>query len=199
VLVTTEMLATPRYMILATSRYERLKRFYFELKAIGVLEGLTPPSPDAAPFAGPPVRLVNRGLGQYMLRVIENILRRLGHPLTGLVLLSMAKANAEHLDAPAKRVEGPIPDSVRRPVPVLALARRLGLPPETVRRHVRSLEAGGYCRRVPGGRLAALEKLDSDEGGPGLPANLANVMRLMDHLSAFGALAYWEAEASRTA
>lgn len=194
VLVPAALLTGPFYTITAVARYERLKRFYFELKAMGVLGGMAELAAQAQPFDSAPVRLVNRALAEYMLRVVENILKRLGHPLTGLILLEMARANSEHLEDDDKQIEGPIPDDMRRPIPTLALARRLGLPAETVRRHVRSLQRGGYCQRRRGGLLAALEQLGREEGGPGLSANLMNVMRLFNRLATHGVLAQWDRE-----
>ncbi|THD79364.1 MAG: ArsR family transcriptional regulator [Phenylobacterium sp.] len=194
VMVPSAILDGPFYRVIALARYERLKRFYFDVKALGALATLAMPA-DPPTFDDVPVRSVNRAISEYMLRVIDGTMRRIGDPLTGLILLEMARANAEHLPDDDMQIEGPTPDLGRRPVRTLVLAKRLGLPSETVRRHVARLEKGGFCRQVDGGRLAALEQLgQGEEGGHGLAENLINVQRLFSRLATLGVLAYWEAE-----
>ncbi|HEX3700968.1 MAG TPA: hypothetical protein VHV27_09875 [Phenylobacterium sp.] len=195
VVVPASVVSDPLYLMLAAARYERLKRFYFDLKALGAMAGVGGGSARIPALAEPPIRIGNRVISEYMLRVMDTIMRRVGDPLTGLILLEMARANAEHLATEAVDVEGPVADAVRRPIRTLALAKRLGLPSETVRRHVATLEAGGFCRRIEGGRLAALEQLGQGEaGGHGLADNLMNVQRLFAKLASLGVVAYWEAE-----
>jgi DNA-binding Lrp family transcriptional regulator len=191
VLISAARVSDPAYVLIATARYERLKRFYFEVRDLVPQAG-----PAAAPpLAAPPVRIANRLISEYMLRIIDLMMRRLGDPVTGLILLEMGRANAEHLGGGAVDVEAPMPDAARIPIRTLTLARRLGLPPETVRRHVARLEAEGLCRKVAGGRLAALEPLSREETGVhGLGDNLANVQRLIGKLAALGVTAFWEAE-----
>jgi hypothetical protein len=122
-------------------------------------------------------------------------MRRIGDPLTGLILLEMARINAEHLSSDETVIEGPVPDIVRNPIRTLALAKRVGLPSETVRRHVARLEKIGFCRRTDAGWLAALEQLgQGDDGGHGLAENLQNVQRLFGKLAGLGVVAHWEAE-----
>lgn len=193
--VPSSALSHPMYVITAVARYERMKRFYFELKEMGVLENLPAPDSAAPPLRAPPVRLVNRLIGEYMLRIIEVFMARLGDAVTGLVAMEMGRANAEHLDEAARQVEGPMPDDLRKPIAMLALAKRLRLPPETVRRHVNRLEELGLCHKVPGGRLAEIRELQgTGEGHSPIGWNLMNMMRLMARLSAFGVLTYWDAE-----
>ncbi|MDB5417842.1 MAG: hypothetical protein JWP50_1261 [Phenylobacterium sp.] len=196
VYVPTLTVDDPFRLAAATYRYERLKAFYLELKALGALDDVSVRPPEAPTYPAPPIRAGVRLISEYTLRVIDQIMRRLGDPLTGLILLEMARANAEHLPSGATRIDRPMPDAQRKPIPVLALSRRLGLPPETTRRHVRRLEAEGFCRRVRGGRLAALEQLGQrGDGAHGLDENLHNVQRLFAKAAALGVLAYWEDEA----
>jgi DNA-binding MarR family transcriptional regulator len=127
-------------------------------------------------------------------------MRVVGDPLSGLILLEMGRANAEHLDAIDRQVEGPIPDERRTPISALELARRCGFPAETVRRHVQKLEEGGFCRRVRGGRLAAVERFRQRTAeGAGLAENLSNLLRLFQKCAVLGVLAHWEAEAAAAA
>ncbi|MDB5494570.1 MAG: hypothetical protein JWP86_1907 [Phenylobacterium sp.] len=196
VYVPTLAVDDPFRLAMATYRYERLKAFYLELKALRALDDVPVRPPDAPTYPAPPIRAGVRLISEYTLRVIDQIMRRLGDPLTGLILLEMARANAEHLPSGTTRADRPMPDALRKPIPVLALSRRLGLPPETTRRHVRRLEAEGFCRRVRGGRLAALEQLGQrGDGAHGLDENLHNVQRLFAKAAALGVVAYWEDEA----
>lgn len=195
-MVPSGALGHPMYVMTAVARYERMKRFYFELKGMGVLEEMPAPDPSARPLQGPPVRLVNRLVGEYMLRIIEVFMGRLGDAVTGLVAMEMGRANAEHLDDAARQVEGPMPDDLRKPIAMLALAKRLRLPPETVRRHVKRLEDLGLCHKAPGGRLAEIRDLRGPDGYSPIAWNLMNMMRLMSRLSAYGVCAYWDAEAA---
>lgn len=184
------------YRIVATALYERVRRFYFELKALGALSGLPLMPAEAPRHEQPPVRLVNRQLSEYSLRMIDSLMKRLGDPVSGMILLEMASANIEHLTAAELAVEGPLSDDQRFPTRALTVARRLGLPPETVRRHIATLEKGGFCRRVKGGLLAAPEQMGrSSDGAHGVFDNFANLHRLFTRLGQLGVLAYWEEEA----
>lgn len=188
------------YRVVAVAHYERTRRFYFELKALGALADVNPRPAEAPRHESPPVRLANRLLSEYSLRMIDSLMRRIGDPVSGMILLELAKANIEHLDEAELSVEGPLPDSRRMPIRALALAKRVGLPPETVRRHVATLEKGGLCRRVRGGLLAAPEQLGrGEDGSHGVFDNVANLHRLFSRLAQFGVLAYWEDEARAAA
>jgi DNA-binding Lrp family transcriptional regulator len=196
VLVPPRVIDNPAHMAAAIARYERLKAFYFELKALNVLEGIAPRPPEGLTHARPPVRAANRLISEYTLRVMDAIMRRLGDPLTGLILLEMGRANAEHLTPEQQAQEIPMSDAERKPIPTLTLAKRLGLPPETVRRHVRALEERGFCRQVRGGRLAAVEQLVREGGGHGLAENLQNIQRLFTRCATLGVTGFWEDEAA---
>jgi DNA-binding Lrp family transcriptional regulator len=195
VYVPAAALQGPAHETLLIARYERLKQFYFELKALEVFQGVNLAPPGAPVLTSPPVRAGNRAISEYSLRVIEGIMRRIGDPLTGILLLEMTRANAEPTDRAHFAMDAPLPDMLRVPVTTLTLARRLGLPAETVRRHVAKLDALGFCRKTKGGRLAALEQLGQGNNGEhGLADNLINVQRLFAKCAALGIVPYWEAE-----
>jgi DNA-binding Lrp family transcriptional regulator len=196
VMVPSAAVNNAAYLWLATARYERLKRFYGDLKALGAIGALPPPM-DPTPFQAAPVRLANRVVSEYFLRFSDAIMRGLGDPVSGLLLLEMARANAEHLTAAEMAHDGPIPDELRRPVRPHALARRAGLPSETVRRHLAKLETDAFFRKVDGGLLADLEQVAARTAtGGGLAENLTNVNRMFGKLASLGVVAFWEAEAS---
>jgi DNA-binding Lrp family transcriptional regulator len=196
VMIPAAVVNNAAYLIFAGIRYERLKQFYFDLKALGALQNLPAPA-EGPPFDAPPARIAARVISEYFLRVVDSIMLGIGDPVAGLLLLEMARANGEHA-APEERLrDGPIPDDLRRPIRPHALARRVGMPAETVRRHLAKLDETGFCRRVPGGLLAALEQLgERTADGYGLATNLVNVQRMFVKLATLGVVAYWEQEAS---
>jgi AraC-like DNA-binding protein len=198
VFVPNTALDSPPYRAAAMVRYDRLKAFYFELKALGAMDAPALRPNDVPSYRSAPIRAANRAIGEYLLRVVETVMRSVGDPLSGLILLEMGRANAASLDPIDLQVEGPIPDSRRTPISMLELSRRVGLPPETVRRHVKALEADGLCRAVKGGRLAAVERLmrGAPEQGGRLAENLHNLQRLFAKCAAVGVLAHWEIEAA---
>lgn len=69
-------------------------------------------------------------------------------------------ANVRHLDeAPTaegrfRSVDDIVPDAHRRPTSVRAVSIALGIPYETTRRHIATLESMGLCRKVGGGIIA---------------------------------------------
>jgi DNA-binding Lrp family transcriptional regulator len=191
VLVPQAALATPEYEALILARNARLQRFYFDLRAIEVLSPIDGASGAPQPKAAP-VRAADRLLGDYVMRFVDCILQRIGDPLTGLVLLDMARANIEHLTVAEVEATIPIADSQRRPVPNTRLAQRLNIPIETLRRRVLFLEREGFCRRTRQGSAV----LSAGIGRPGVTSlfveNAANVQRLFTQLDRLGILAAWD-------
>ncbi len=85
-----------------------------------------------------------------------------------LVFIAAAQAGTEHLRERGDNVElvsGEFfPDEMRRPVSVSALARSLGIPVETTRRHVVQLAETGFARRTgSGGVIVTSEVLAREE------------------------------------
>lgn len=85
-----------------------------------------------------------------------------------LVFIAAAQAGTEHLrgqddylDLLASEF---FPDEVRRPISVSALARMLGIPVETTRRHVVKLAKTGFAQRTEaGGVIVSSEILRREE------------------------------------
>jgi predicted transcriptional regulator len=96
------------------------------------------------------LRQLGRFSTDFVLRAVDSM-RGLfaGELLSGLIFMAIGAANVRHITqgpaGPYADLDDPPPDSERRPISALALSRELGIPAETVRRHVRRLEQEGYC------------------------------------------------------
>lgn len=187
-LVPLALLATPRFEAIGLARYQRLERFYRDLMAAGALPDL-PEATEALPAGGPPVRIANRILAEYLMRSIESIMRRIGDPLTGLLLLHVIGANTEHLATQEVGSEG----GVLRPVRINRLAERLNVPAETARRHALLLVRAGYCSRTPEGIIGRAERLARPEMSGLLDENQVSIRRMFTHLARYGVLEDWKA------
>lgn len=194
VTVPSAVLTTPMVQMMAVARYERLKRFYLDLRTVELLPQLEASQANADAMSDvTPVRTVNRLLSEYMMRFIDSVMRRVGDPLAGLILLGLLQANTEHLTLAEQEVVTPIPDHLRKPVSVAAMGKRLNIPAETVRRRILWLEDQGFCRRtskgfiVPGVVRPGLLGVLTD--------NVADVNRMFNKLNRLGLLAAWDQEA----
>jgi DNA-binding Lrp family transcriptional regulator len=195
VYVPQEVLMSPEHMAGSFAAYELLRRFYYRLKDLGALRGF----PDASP--APPsdlVRAILRVFADYFLRVVDAVTRNVGDIIAGLVLLGILTANTEHLpdgEAGAEGVQAEdfVSDALRRPVSVAALARRLRLPEETVRRHAAQLVADGRCVRTPQGYVIPAEALARPVWVGLMAENLSHLNRMFSDLAYLGVLAGWDA------
>lgn len=150
--------------------------------------GVVPPPADTSQL---PHRAMARVSAGYCLRCLDEI-RQLfaGDLLTGLVYCAVVDANTRYLDELPVRaymdLEDHVPDEARRPISALALAARTGLPRETVRRHLRKLEALGALRCVPGGVIAHQAHLRGPDVVAATMRNAANLRLLVQELNAIG-------------
>ncbi|WP_304165175.1 helix-turn-helix domain-containing protein [Phenylobacterium aquaticum] len=96
------------------------------------------------------LRQLGRFSAEYILCAVDGMKALFGGELlSGLIFMAITAANVRHItDAPGDlyaELDTPPPDTERRPISAMALSRELGIPAETVRRHVRQLERDGYC------------------------------------------------------
>lgn len=84
-----------------------------------------------------------------------------GNPTRAVVLLTATYASTRSISRPVRATpDGFVVNEQRRPASVAELARLAGLPPETVRRHVRYLEREKLLTRTSdGGVLVLAENL----------------------------------------
>ena len=178
----------------AIARFERTRQLYRDLLSIGVCP---PPEARETParlHAEAPVRLTNRLVGEYSLRIVDALMRSTGDLFRGLIVLQIARANGEHLDDLSFNPDAPLTDAERVPVAASALARRLRMPNETVRRHVKSLLADGLILRVKGGLILSTEGILGTGLGVVAHENAANIRRLFTRLDQMAVLAWWDGE-----
>lgn len=203
VIIPAGPLNSPFYRMGAEANYGLVRRLYFRLRGVGLLENL--PRPNGPPFDpdNPPVRLVIRLSSDYLLRLAEPVSQHMGDLVTGLILMDMIHANTEHLpDTEAGApdggwsAEGFVPDRARRPVRVASLAERLGIPQETVRRHVQRLIDADQCERKEDGYLVPARILARAPFVRFMLDNQSHLYRMYAGLADFGVLPEWEREIS---
>lgn len=148
-----------------------------------------PQSSDPESLTGDGARAAVRLGADYLLRSLQ-MLGELseGHMLTGLISLAIVQANTGHLEGSGayRNLSDLPPDSVRRPVSVLAIANSLGLPYETTRRHIDKMIQAGQATRVNGGIIVPASALESPRHQELLAAHLTNLRRLVRGLAAAG-------------
>ncbi len=98
-------------------------------------------------------RFVNRlGLDLFIRTAVALAELFRGDALRGLIFVSTAHLNVSHLNSPRVlnplATDGLFPDALRRPTSAYAVAKFLGLPRETVRRHLLALVEVDYATRT---------------------------------------------------
>ena len=180
VIVPTAVLASDAVLRSDEVHWHSFWRMIDDLRAIGFDFKVMTGQPDIGPELivepgwalvgneGPPKRLVSRiVLGFYLQAIVGASLPFNGDWLSCAVFAAIMSANSEEIarDSDAAwryaHADTPPPDTARRGATVLGAARRLGVPYETVRRHVRSLIAQGRIERTEGGLLASMTYMQS--------------------------------------
>lgn len=189
VVVPQRVVSSPEHMVRAFAGYERLRVFYYRLRDLDLLPEFPAQSPTAEPDVL--VRAILRLFADYFLRTVDAVTQNVDDLVGGLVLLGIFRANTEHIPDTVRGGEEPgqhISDSLRRPVSVTALADRLRLPRETVRRHVARLVEEGRCERVRGGLVISPRPLWLQV----VAENLADLRRMFAALAQLGVLTAWD-------
>ncbi len=195
VIVPNAVLSQPKAYADGLRAYERLRTFYHQLNDLGLIRDLPQPSVvlSANTF---PVRAIGRLLGTYVLRVVET-LGTMGDLIDGLILLEIFRSNIEHLPHDLRGGEGFEPadmvsDRLRTPITVTRLAKRIGVPHETARRHITALMARGVCVRARGGLIVPAAALGHPILPTALAGNASNLHRLFGALAQLGVLQVWD-------
>lgn len=117
---------------------------------------MTADVPASADAPVPTAALRNFAFGQTLdalLRIGPACAEPFDHDFTRMfVFFAAARGSVGHLNhhhcLRSDAVQGVFPDEMRRPVSILSVANFLGLPYETVRRHMHKLVEDGWCERV---------------------------------------------------
>lgn len=181
VYVPAAAIASPLHADIQAARLRRLSRFRDELAGAGFL---TPG--EAPPHALPPehARVANRFLSQYMLRAAQHLIALTGGVMEGFALLGLCCENAGHLLAPDEAAQDLRAEA--RPCSGLGLARRLEIPRENARRHLRRLQAAGFAQGARREWFAALPPGSKDRVAVMAAENAADLHRLFGRLSEVG-------------
>jgi hypothetical protein len=117
-----------------------------------------------------------------MARIVD------GDILRGVIFTAIVDANVRHI-RPAdvtsqtfSEASDQVPDDLRTPISVHALALELDVPYETTRRHVNALIGAGYCVRTDSGIMVTGEVLARDQISLALRRNFENLRRLIGDL-----------------
>lgn len=121
---------------------------------------MIPPAQDSVSPAIDSRRLTARQSAEYFLNIVRLLDRAVDRDLvTTLTFLSIARANMRQFTKDPDRsmryaaMDAVPPDTERVPVTVYAVAKELGIPYETVRRHAAKLRKDDLCEAVPGGLI----------------------------------------------
>ena len=175
----------------AEANCRRVQELYFRLAQLGAL----PAAPKVEPWTGrAPVRAVARASAEYLLRLIGAANAQLGDLTSAVVWLEVLRSTHEHLPD-----EAGVDPAQSRPVRVTAVARRLGMPFETVRRRVMDLAARDLCEITGQGVVLGAGTEQSAAFAAICDANHRDLLRMFASLGQLGLLAVWEAGAAAAA
>ncbi len=130
---------------------------------------------------------------QYFLRSAQLVSNSAdGDLMNGMIMYAIVAGNVGYLDTDPRKsgefasIEHIAPDSVRRPISVLAVAQSLGIPFENTRRRVNKLIRAGKCQRVKGGVIVPAAALSTPSEDADALANMGNLRRFLRELRRAG-------------
>lgn len=134
-------------------------------------------------------RLALRAATTFMLHSVDLMSRVVGGDiLRGVIFTAIVDANVRHI-RPADTVSqsyseasDQVPDDIRRPISVHALALELDIPYETTRRHVNALISAGLCERTETGIVVPAAVIARDQMAMAVRRNFENLRRLVGDL-----------------
>ncbi len=170
VIVPETYLGSPAYVEGVMNSHRRLVAFFHQANAAGLVEPL--PRSAYPPESSIPVRAAARLLADYVLRTTDRLLAVVDDVASAIVLLAV-------LTAPTGRTT------------VAETAQRLGMPAETVRRHMKVLLEQGQVLRINSGLVAPYEAMERPVWQAFLRDNAVNVQRLFAGLAERGVIEAW--------
>jgi DNA-binding Lrp family transcriptional regulator len=179
--------------------YQLVRNLYLRFKQSGCLDLMALPAEAGAPWTGesPPVRIVWRVACDYVLRMMEHLLPNVSNLTRGFIALAVVRANTESLSDNLRGADGADaaafpPNHLRRPAKASEIAAVLGLPHETVRRHLAALIDEGLCERAREGVIVPVSVLARQNVLIAWDANFRDLARMFAELSDTGVLALWD-------
>lgn len=181
--------------------YGLVRDLYHRFKRAGCLELMGFPTEGGSPWTepSPPVRIVWRAASDYVLRLMEHVLPNFQNLSRAFIVMAVVRANTEGLPDTVRGADGAEVDAfpadyLRRPARASEVATTLGLPHETVRRHLAALIAEGRCERVRDGVIVPASVLARQNVLNAWGPNFRNLSRMFGELSDAGVLALWDGE-----
>lgn len=193
VMITRDQVSDDAMRSLSEWIYDAARQLYLDLRS---LQPQFDPFREAGNALAPmdpcpaPVRMVSRAGLAHVLRYIEAAKDIAGNLRDSIILLFVFVANVEH-ELRGFGGGGAAPDTImddarRKRIPVFALARSMGLVPETARRRINILVAQGLCVRDERGVIVPAAVLASPRMIAHRDRNLASVQRMFAELRRAG-------------
>ncbi len=180
------------YLAEQRARFDRTRGFYQAMQAEGALPERAAREASAA-TGEPLVRAASWAVSEYALRICGDLIALTGNVVSSIVLLDLVLANIDQLPLSALPDWGHDPERFGRPVRIGALAGPLRVSGETIRRHLLTLEAIGFCRRRSGGLVAVTPESARPQLLRIAETNRTNSARLFTRLGQLGVLDGWDA------
>jgi hypothetical protein len=170
VIVPETYLASEAYIQGVMQSHRRLVVFFHESNAGGLIEPLPRSAYPAEPTI--PVRAAARLLADYLLRTTDALLTAVPDLPSVIVLLAVISAETGRTS-------------------VAEISQRLGMPAETVRRHVKGLMGQDLVLRISTGLVVPYEVMDRPIWQAFLRENAVNAQRLFAGLAERGVIEAW--------
>jgi hypothetical protein len=189
VVIPEAFLTSPAYLQSVMAAHDRLVGFYGRLVDGELLDPL--PATHYDVDDGVPLRGAARLISDYLLRGLDGLMRETGDAVGAITFLAIVVASLDEVSWPPEH-DWALTAVPFRSTTVAHVARRLGLPAETVRRHVMQLIEVDVCRKTAEGVAPARDLL----ARPAIQAladdHAAAVQRLFAGLAERGVVAAWE-------
>jgi len=192
-------LHAPHHRAALDKTYATVRAFHQRLKANGCLDlmPLPPPGEGGWSFEAPPVRIVWRVASDYLLRMMEHLLPTFPSLSRAFIVLAVTRLNTAQMPDAMRGGEGLtvedfVPDFYRRPARASEVASLLGLPHETVRRHLVALVEDEHCARERDGFIVPAATLARPNVVAASSANFRHLTRMFAELSELGVLPLWD-------
>jgi DNA-binding Lrp family transcriptional regulator len=196
-----EALVSPEQRRMVDQTYAMARTLYQRMRRAGCIDLMELPDRPVVSWGKEtaPVRIVWRAAADYALRMMEHLLPNVPSLSQGFTLLAVFRANTDELPDAIRGGEGVevedfVPDSFRRPARASDVAAMLGMPHETVRRHLAALLEAGRCVRVRDGVVVPAAVLARRNVLGAWGANFRYLNRMFAELAELGVLALWDGE-----